>query len=102
MSVLPNDIFFALHGLAFTLYIGLQCLMYERGGQKVSWFGKGFHVIIVLVLIVSVILCFVHYLLWLDFLYICSYIKLVVTFCKYGPQVGTSSNVLCYPGKYVL
>ncbi|GJQ70983.1 hypothetical protein Trydic_g897 [Trypoxylus dichotomus] len=86
MSVLPNDIFFGLHGLVLTLYIGLQCLCYERGDQTISWFGKAFHYAAALVLIIAASLCFSSYILWLDFLYICSYIKLAVTFCKYTPQ----------------
>lgn len=86
VSVLANDIVFGLHALAITVYTGVQCFWYERGNQTVSWFGKWFHYISVIILTVTGILCLVDYLLWLDFLYICSYIKLSVTFCKYGPQ----------------
>lgn len=92
MSVLPNDIVFGIHAFGITAFTGLQCLWYDRGDQKISWFGKWFHYISVIIMAVTAILCFAGYMLWLDFLYICSYIKLSVTFCKYGPQVSIADT----------
>ncbi|GJQ70982.1 putative cystinosin, lysosomal cystine transporter [Trypoxylus dichotomus] len=86
IAVLPNDVFFAVHGLVLSVIKGIQCLWYDRGGQTLSWFSKWFHYIAITILIISAVLSSTKYMLWLDFLYICSYIKLAVTFCKYGPQ----------------
>ncbi|KRT83954.1 hypothetical protein AMK59_294, partial [Oryctes borbonicus] len=86
VSVLLNDIVFGIHAFAITAYTGLQCIWYDRGDQTISWFGKWFHYISAGIMAVTAVMCFVGYMLWLDFLYICSYIKLSVTFCKYGPQ----------------
>ncbi|XP_022916293.1 cystinosin-like [Onthophagus taurus] len=86
VSVLPNDIFFTIHALILTIYTCLQCFWYDKGDQTISWFGYAFHVVTGIITVVTMILCFVNYILWLDFLYIMSYIKLTVTICKYGPQ----------------
>ncbi|KAK9704609.1 PQ loop repeat [Popillia japonica] len=86
IAVQPNDVFFGIHGLLLSSIKGAQCLCYDTGGQTISWFAKWFHYITAVILIVSGILSLTNKLEWLDFLYICSYIKLAVTFCKYGPQ----------------
>ncbi|XP_059151677.1 cystinosin-like [Physella acuta] len=81
-----NDVIFALHALAVSLFIALQCVIYERGHQKISTWSKVFLCGVVLYVIISSILTLTSHMTWLDFLYNFSYIKLVVTFLKYTPQ----------------
>lgn len=48
---------------------------------------KYIHIGIGVVLAISLILALAFVMSWLDFLYICSYVKLVITLIKYVPQV---------------
>ncbi|XP_055381281.1 cystinosin homolog [Condylostylus longicornis] len=84
--VLVNDVFFSIHASFATLFTIGQCFFYERGTQRVSWVAKGLLAAFLLTLIISAILSGTKVLHWLDFLYICSYIKLAITLIKYIPQ----------------
>ncbi|XP_023699336.2 cystinosin [Paramormyrops kingsleyae] len=81
-----NDVFFSLHAVLLTLVYICQCVIYERGGQKVS------KVAIVLLVIgwsfalVTLFLALAGTITWLEYLYYFSYIKLGVTLVKYIPQ----------------
>ncbi|KAG0057062.1 hypothetical protein BGZ83_001911 [Gryganskiella cystojenkinii] len=97
--VRANDIFFAVHALILSTLTFVQTLIYKRDAdQKTSVFAKSF--------IVSSTVCsftLVGLVLfgssspslltdkspreWIDVLYYISYIKLVISFIKYCPQV---------------
>ncbi|KAK1331505.1 hypothetical protein QTO34_009462 [Cnephaeus nilssonii] len=81
-----NDVFFSLHAVALTLVVLVQCLLYERGDQRVSWPAIGFLVLSWLFALVIMILAAVGVTTWLQFLFCFSYIKLAVTLVKYFPQ----------------
>nr|8DKW_P Chain P, Isoform 2 of Cystinosin [Homo sapiens]8DKX_P Chain P, Isoform 2 of Cystinosin [Homo sapiens] len=81
-----NDVFFSLHAVVLTLIIIVQCCLYERGGQRVSWPAIGFLVLAWLFAFVTMIVAAVGVITWLQFLFCFSYIKLAVTLVKYFPQ----------------
>ncbi|XP_055885933.1 cystinosin-like isoform X1 [Biomphalaria glabrata] len=81
-----NDVFFAIHAVAITLVVIIQCFIYERGTQKISVWSKVLVGFIFLYVIITLILTLSGEMIWLDFLYNFSYIKLVVTCLKYTPQ----------------
>ncbi|XP_063989636.1 cystinosin homolog isoform X2 [Diachasmimorpha longicaudata] len=81
-----NDVFFSLHAVLATVITISQCFMYEIGGQRISTTARIIHSISAGLLLVSIILSFVNVIAWLDFLYICGYIKLAITLIKYVPQ----------------
>nr|XP_022916241.1 cystinosin homolog [Onthophagus taurus] len=87
ITILIQDIVFALHGLLLTIVYCVQCMIYERRSQRISIIGKGFHSIFATIFIVALILANFNYMSWLDFMYACSYIKLSITITKYFPQV---------------
>ncbi|TKC47277.1 hypothetical protein EI555_006464 [Monodon monoceros] len=81
-----NDVFFSLHAVALTLVIVVQCFLYERGSQRVSWLAIGFLVLSWLFTLITLIMAAVGATTWLQFLFCFSYIKLAVTLVKYFPQ----------------
>ncbi|XP_015116303.1 cystinosin homolog isoform X5 [Diachasma alloeum] len=81
-----NDVFFSLHAVLATLITISQCFIYEIGGQRISTTARIIHAIFSFLILVSIILSFVRIMAWLDFLYICGYIKLAITLIKYVPQ----------------
>ncbi|XP_074640761.1 cystinosin-like isoform X1 [Tubulanus polymorphus] len=83
-----NDVCFALHGLLCCYILIIQCFIYERGNQKLSWMVVGLSVVMCLYCLVLAVLtaCDVFGLSWFTcFLYI-SYVKILVTLIKYAPQ----------------
>ncbi|XP_036323473.1 cystinosin homolog, partial [Rhagoletis pomonella] len=84
--VLLNDVVFALHAVFATILTIIQCLIYERGQQRISKIASGILGVFAIIVLVIVILAAVDVLNWLDFLYYCSYIKLSITIIKYVPQ----------------
>ncbi|XP_070338676.1 cystinosin isoform X5 [Equus asinus] len=81
-----NDVFFSLHAVTLTLVVLVQCCLYERGNQRVSWPAIGFLVLSWLFALITMILAAVGATTWLQFLFCFSYIKLAVTLVKYFPQ----------------
>ncbi|XP_058902765.1 cystinosin [Kogia breviceps] len=81
-----NDVFFSLHAVALTLVIMVQCFLYERGNQQVSWLAVSFLVLSWLFTLIALIMAAVRAITWLQFLFCFSYIKLAVTLVKYFPQ----------------
>eukprot|EP00069_Balaena_mysticetus_P000118 bmy_00202T0 len=81
-----NDVFFSLHAVALTLVIMVQCFLYERGNQRVSWLAISFLVLSWLFTLITLIMAAVRATTWLQFLFCFSYIKLAVTLVKYFPQ----------------
>ncbi|KAL5017208.1 hypothetical protein ScPMuIL_006797 [Solemya velum] len=81
-----NDVIFTLHAVFITVVTILQCLIYERGGQKMS---KISSVLVAAAWLFAFIALFVAVgkkITWLTYLYYFSYIKLGVTLIKYVPQ----------------
>jgi len=81
------DIVFAIHGLALSLLLAVQCLIYPRGAQKFQ--------IVTIILSIALWLFILslggywifsnsHVLLFLDSF---GYAKMVITLSKYAPQV---------------
>ncbi|XP_044587509.1 cystinosin homolog [Cotesia glomerata] len=90
IPVLFNDVFFSINAVAANLLIIWQCFIYEIGSQRVSITAKTINGIFGILAVVSLALSIAKVTLWLDFFYLCSYIKLVITIIKYIPQ--TYSN----------
>jgi len=86
IPVLLNDVIFALHAVFACVITIIQCFIYERGTQSVSKPTKGILLGILILLVICLILAIAKVLLYLDFLYICSYVKLFITLIKYVPQ----------------
>uniref|UniRef100_A0A8C9A3U4 Cystinosin n=1 Tax=Prolemur simus TaxID=1328070 RepID=A0A8C9A3U4_PROSS len=81
-----NDVFFSLHAVVLTMIVIVQCCLYERGSQRVSWPAVGFLVLLWLFAFTTMIVAAVGATTWLQFLFCFSYIKLAVTLVKYFPQ----------------
>ncbi|KAI3430823.1 hypothetical protein D9Q98_009234 [Chlorella vulgaris] len=112
-AVHANDVFFALHAFIVTFLTLIQCAVYDRGGQRISWpaaLGAGGAAAAILAYLGAVVgaaaqgghgiatvgvaaapsepdLPCGDILSWLSFLYFLSYIKLAVSLVKYIPQV---------------
>uniref|UniRef100_A0A1B6DT44 Cystinosin homolog n=1 Tax=Clastoptera arizonana TaxID=38151 RepID=A0A1B6DT44_9HEMI len=81
-----NDIVFAFHAaFACTITI-VQCIMYEKGDQRVSTTAKSILFAFFLIFASTLGLAINRNIEWLDFLLYCSYIKLTITLIKYIPQ----------------
>lgn len=81
-----NDIVFAVHAAIVCAFTITQTFIYERAEQRVSTTARLILGFFAAVIIISVILSSCKVLEWLDFLYICSYVKLTITLIKYVPQ----------------
>ncbi|XP_004716219.2 cystinosin [Echinops telfairi] len=81
-----NDVFFSLHAVVLTLVVILQCFLYERGSQRVSWPAVGFLALACLFALITMLVAAAGAATWLQFLFCFSYIKLAVTLVKYFPQ----------------
>ncbi|XP_025409626.1 cystinosin homolog isoform X2 [Sipha flava] len=81
-----NDIFFSIHAVVATVITVIQCYIYERADQHVSWTAKLIMIFYGLILTVLLVFVNLNKIMWLDFLYYCSYIKLSITLIKYIPQ----------------
>lgn len=96
--------FFALHAMVLVTLTGMQALVYERGGQRLSTAGVVMGASIVTASVASAAIVLDHvplslaapepnshnHLPWyslLNWLYLLSGVKLAVTFFKYMPQV---------------
>ncbi|KAH8382982.1 hypothetical protein KR009_006142, partial [Drosophila setifemur] len=84
--VMLNDVVFSLHAMFATCITILQCCIYERAQQRVSFIAYGILAIFAVVVAVSAGLAAGSVIHWLDFLYYCSYVKLTITIIKYVPQ----------------
>ncbi|XP_036378368.1 cystinosin [Megalops cyprinoides] len=81
-----NDVFFSLHALVLTLVYVCQCVMYERGEQKVSKIAIALLIIGWMFALVTLFVAVANKITWLEYIYYFSYIKLGVTLVKYIPQ----------------
>lgn len=59
----------------------------QKGEQQVSRTAKSILSLYGLIIVVMLGLVYLQKIVWLDFLYYCSYIKLTITLIKYIPQV---------------
>lgn len=84
--VVANDVAFSLHATLATLLTVIQCFIYERGEQRVSYIAQALLGVFGAIIIVSGILVGTKTWHWLDLLYTLSYIKLAITLVKYVPQ----------------
>ncbi|XP_014603809.1 PREDICTED: cystinosin homolog isoform X1 [Polistes canadensis] len=81
-----NDIFFSLHAVFATVITIVQCFIYETGSQRVSTTVRIVHALFAIFIFISMLLAVKAVIMWLDFLYYCSYVKLCITLIKYVPQ----------------
>lgn len=81
-----NDVFFSTHACLATLITIIQCFLFDRGDQRVSYTARALLAIQICCVLSFAGLAQFHKIHWLDFLYYCSYIKLFITLIKYIPQ----------------
>ncbi|XP_031350330.1 cystinosin homolog isoform X2 [Photinus pyralis] len=88
-SLIPvtfNDIAFNIHGTIAIIVTIFQCFVYTRGNQKISITGAVILIAMGIAYFTSLLLVYFDNIHWIDFLYFCSYIKLLITLLKYIPQ----------------
>lgn len=89
-----NDVLFATHGFVVNCLICIQCIFYERGNQSLTNIAKG---ILLSVYSPAIVLTLFYYWDGVNkYYYITffSYAKLLLTLCKYVPQVSHLVNCL--------
>ncbi|KAF5404098.1 Cystinosin lysosomal cystine transporter [Paragonimus heterotremus] len=86
IPVMVNDIFFSVHAFLICGVTGVQVLIYERGGQRVSRVCIVILCLIGVYCIINAIVAGANAITWLTFLFNISYVKLFITFIKYVPQ----------------
>uniref|UniRef100_A0A0N5A388 Cystinosin homolog n=1 Tax=Parastrongyloides trichosuri TaxID=131310 RepID=A0A0N5A388_PARTI len=87
IPVLFNDVVFAVHALFACIVTAVQCFIYTRENQKVSYTCYGLSSVLILTSIVSCVLSLFNVISWLQFINSLSYLKMIVTLSKYFPQV---------------
>ncbi|PAV61647.1 hypothetical protein WR25_00671 isoform A [Diploscapter pachys] len=86
IPVLLNDVVFACHALAASIFTVFQCFIYERENQRVS-LGCGFLSSSLLLFgFGASALALLRTITVLEFITSLSMIKMIVTMCKYFPQ----------------
>lgn len=82
-----NDVVFAVHALAITSVIILQCFIYEKGPNNTNslWCMSVCTVIWIISYIFLLLAC-TSVMSLLNYMYWFSYVKLFITFVKYVPQ----------------
>jgi len=89
LPVKEVDVYFSIHAVSMNFLLVLQCLLFDRGQQKVSL------VIVTLVggfwlmMSAGLFAALREKVTWLEYLYWLSYIKVGSTPIKYAPQVRT-------------
>jgi len=86
IPVQANDVFFPIHAVWACGLTILQCVIYERGNQTVSKVCLAILAAIAVFVVIILILAISSVIVWLNFLYYCSYVKLGITLIKYIPQ----------------
>ena len=81
-----NDVIFALHAFLITGVTISQCFCFKRGKQRISFVALAFISAFFITGVIAAIVVFANRTTWLVFLYVLSYIKLVITLIKYVPQ----------------
>ncbi|MES1909846.1 MAG: hypothetical protein MHM6MM_002540 [Cercozoa sp. M6MM] len=95
-SVKPNDTAFAVHAVAVNLFVAFQCMIYERGTQKVSPACRNSVILILVIAGYNVLLAGLGIMKWavtpasspgeLNVVEYFGYVKTYITFIKYVPQ----------------
>ncbi|KAI6172672.1 Cystinosin [Aphelenchoides besseyi] len=80
------DLAFALHALLASILTGIQCLIYERDNQRISYTCIAWTVVLILFASGSLIAALTHALNWFNFITCLSYVKMAVSLSKYTPQ----------------
>ena len=86
VPVVANDVAYAIHGLLLTIIHVVQCIIYDRGSQKVSHIAKLLVTIGTLALIGAWIACQLGVLQWLWLVNVAGYVKLSCSFIKVSSQ----------------
>eukprot|EP00762_Andalucia_godoyi_P000923 ANDGO_03718.mRNA.1 Cystinosin homolog len=86
IPVQPNDVAFALHAIFCLFIIAFQCLIFERGEQKVANMSWGIIGLGLLYVAILAILALAHVFSWFRMLELMSFVKLGMSFIKYVPQ----------------
>lgn len=82
-----NDVVFGIHAAFATLVVIVQCFIYERGTQTVSWFSRIFLAVVwSAYIVIAIVIQFSDVISLLTFVYVFSYVKLAITLIKYIPQ----------------
>uniref|UniRef100_A0A914VLD7 Cystinosin homolog n=1 Tax=Plectus sambesii TaxID=2011161 RepID=A0A914VLD7_9BILA len=84
--VMLNDVVFAIHAIFACSITAIQCSIYERGQQRVSYLGGSLVGVFCLVAVGSFAVAIFKVINWLQFIRLLSYIKIGVTLSKYFPQ----------------
>jgi cystinosin len=89
-----NDAAFALHAFFIATWQFLASFYYKRApGQRVAGWATGFLGILTALLTITLAATIVgggdddSIVRWIDFVNLCSYIKIAITLCKYTPQI---------------
>lgn len=82
-----NDVFFSIHAVMLTSVTIVQCLMYRRPLQRVSYQALGICCVLITFLAISGIITATGTMKVLEYMYFFSYVKLAITIMKYCPQV---------------
>lgn len=87
IPVMSNDVMFCAHGIFATALTMGQCYIYDKGDQRFSTVAKAIVGLCSLINVVAALMALFDVIMWLDVLYISSYLKLCYTLKKYIPQV---------------
>ncbi|EFO13607.1 hypothetical protein LOAG_14920, partial [Loa loa] len=87
IPVLLNDVVFATHAVFACAITALQCFIYERGNQRISYTCWSIATLFALIVGIMLILTIIGIMNPLQYIMGLSYIKMSVTMCKYFPQV---------------
>ncbi|CAG2172217.1 unnamed protein product, partial [Oppiella nova] len=90
IPILLNDVVYAYHAAFATAITLIQCYIYERGGQTMSWLGKLYLAVTWTAAGIQLVLSWTGVMSWLTYLYYFSYVKLSVTLIKYAPQAWSN------------
>ena len=88
IPVRTNDMLFATHGFVVNVLICVQCIFYERGDQKLTNIAKGILIACYSPAAVLTLIYATNGLNGYHYITFFSYVKLLLTLCKYFPQVG--------------
>lgn len=91
-----NDILFATHGFVVNVLICVQCIFYERGDQKLTDIAKGLLIAVYSPAAILTLLFFLDGVNNYYYISFFSYVKLLLTLCKYIPQVRLSILVVIF------
>lgn len=86
IPVLLNDVVFAAHALLACIITGIQCFIYEKGNQRISYTCRGWAALLLCFAAGSLLMALLRVFNWLDYINCLAYVKMSVTLSKYFPQ----------------